>query len=50
MRDSSLLRVALAFAHQGHELRVQGRDGVSIRDPAFSVVIKRVQLNLCVEL
>ena len=29
---------------------MQGRDGVSLHGPAFSVVIKRVQLNLCVEL
>jgi hypothetical protein len=47
--DCSNSRVALAFAHQSYEVRV-GRDGVSLHGPAFSVVIKRVRLNLCVGL
>jgi hypothetical protein len=49
MRDfRNRSRVALGVAHQSHELRVG--HGVSLHDPAFSVVIRRVQLNLCVEL
>ena len=50
MRDFSNLSRSADIYSSEPELRVLGCDRVSLHDLAFSVVIKRVQLNLCVEL